>query len=142
MGRAVQEYDGQANQKWALDLTTQSSRGFSKLKTDAFGFAAAPGAEWESGWFGSVTVKTELRCTKGAVEKVSVPAGEFDAVPVACTGSWENSQNPAFKVNGPATAKYWYAPSERNHVKTTFTTLLPNGGGCVDVTWSLTKPKT
>ncbi|WP_428299941.1 hypothetical protein [Hydrogenophaga sp.] len=64
-------------------------------------------------------------CEGRGFEKVRVPAGEFDAFKVECTGTWTRV------FGGSSTGRYdetfWYAPSVRNHVKQVFNSRLTSG---------------
>lgn len=64
-------------------------------------------------------------CEGKGMEKVKVPAGEFDAYRIDCKGRWN------LVVGGNASGSFqqtlWYAPAVRNQVRSTFEDRLPNG---------------
>jgi hypothetical protein len=90
-------------------------------QTNVFHRIAFPlkvGTKWDSknlriGLSGYKT-ETTLSCEAGAIEKVKVPAGEFDAVPITCKGRWRNL---AFGNTDQAKEAYWYAPAVGTNVK-------------------------
>lgn len=64
-------------------------------------------------------------CEGKGMEKVKVPAGEFDAFRIDCKGRW------TLVFGGNASGNFqqtlWYAPAVRNQVRSTFEDRLPNG---------------
>lgn len=61
---------------------------------DTFNFPIVPGKKWEQRMLdkyqdGSV-LRTDLTCEHKKLEKVKVPAGEFDAFPIICKGRWNH----------------------------------------------------
>lgn len=135
------DFNGNSSEeKWGSDLTRTSKVGFTDGgKEDGFGFPMVTGKTWPSSWVrilgSSGTVKTELTCEAFPTEKLTVPAGEFEVVPIVCNGAWTNV---SYRSGDQATAKYWYSPAQRNHVKYSLQSMW-NGNTCVDVTWSLIK---
>lgn len=61
-----------------------------------------------------------------AQERVKVPAGEFDAFKVVCTGFWNSETGSA---SGRGQLRLWYAPAARGSVKLEF-----EGGTTYNVT--------
>lgn len=123
-------------QKVALDFTMVSKVGFTLAKADPFGFPIPRAKPWPSDHIrsGSVgTVKTELICEHRAKERLAVPAGEFEVIPIVCEGTWANI---SFRSGGKSTWKYWYAPAVRNFIKTSVLTFY-QGNTCVDLAWNL-----
>jgi len=64
-------------------------------------------------------------CEGQGMEKVNVPAGEFDAYRIECKGFWTR----VFGGSGSGGFKQtlWYAPAIRNQVKSTYEDRNPNG---------------
>jgi hypothetical protein len=63
---------------------------------------------------GEAEVKWTESCKVTSLEKVKVPAGEFDSVKVECKVSWTNSLN----ANGSGEKIRWYAPQVKRVIKT------------------------
>lgn len=57
----------------------------------------------------------DATCEVMAEEKVTVPAGTFDAVRIDCKGFWNRVFNGS--NNGPFTQKIWYAPAVKAVVR-------------------------
>jgi hypothetical protein len=109
------------------DAATTSGR-FTKLLTlnqkvgdqtnvyEPFAFPLKAGKKWDTKNLrvrsDGTTLETTLSCEAGAIEKVKVPAGEFDAIPIICKGKWRN-------LNTVDQAKNvsWYAPALGANVK-------------------------
>lgn len=64
-------------------------------------------------------------CEGKGMEKIKVPAGEFDAHRIECQGFWTRV------FDGNASGRFqqtlWYAPAVRNEVKSVFENRRPNG---------------
>jgi hypothetical protein len=60
----------------------------------------------------------QLEAAVAAYEKVSVPAGEFDAFRIETKGFWNRRDDTKF--NGRVTMVHWYAPAVRVIVKTEY----------------------
>lgn len=64
-------------------------------------------------------------CEGRGMEKVKVPAGEFDAYRIECKGFWN------LVVGGNASGTFqqtlWYAPAVRNQIRLVFEDRRPNG---------------
>jgi hypothetical protein len=64
-------------------------------------------------------------CEGRGMEKVKVPAGEFDAYRIECKGFWN------LVVGGNASGTFqhtiWYAPAVRNQIRSVFEDRRPNG---------------
>lgn len=67
----------------------------------------------------------DAECEGKGMEKVRVPAGEFDAFKVECKGRWTQVFGGA--RSGQYDDTSWYAPSVRNRVKQVFNTRRSNG---------------
>jgi hypothetical protein len=82
-------------------------------------FPLKPGKKWDTKSVGvrsaGDTLETTLSCEAGEIAKVKVPAGEFDAVPIACNGRWKNLSSGSADQ---ARYVYWYAPAVGWLVKT------------------------
>lgn len=67
----------------------------------------------------------DAECEGRGMEKVQVPAGEFDAYRIECKGFW------TLVFGGNATGSFqqtvWYAPAIRNQVKSIFEDRRPSG---------------
>lgn len=64
-------------------------------------------------------------CEGMGMEKVRVPAGEFDAYLIECKGYW--TQVFGGTARSAYTQKHWYAPAVRNQVKSTYEDRKSNG---------------
>lgn len=57
----------------------------------------------------------QAECSVVAAEKVTVPAGEFDALKMECSGYWNSVFGSV--TNGSFSETIWYAPSVKRYVK-------------------------
>ena len=64
-------------------------------------------------------------CEGVGVEKVKVPAGEFDAYRIECKGHWTRVFGGTSRTSYQQTL--WYAPAIRNQVKSVYEDFKPNG---------------
>lgn len=67
----------------------------------------------------------EAECEGKGMEKVKVPAGEFDAYRIECKGFF--TQVFGGTARSAYQQTYWYAPAVRNHVKSTYEDRKSNG---------------
>jgi hypothetical protein len=87
-----------------------------------FAFPLAVGKKWsfdyvQKGKTTPYTTRWQYDAEVMAVEKVKVPAGEFDAFKVVYKGYWNNQTGSG---GGSATVTNWYAPAARATVRTEF----------------------
>ncbi|MCM8598777.1 MAG: hypothetical protein NFW04_08985 [Candidatus Accumulibacter sp.] len=70
-------------------------------------------------------------CEVKAMDKVTVPAGTFDAFRVECEGAWQRMSElqKAWVNSGRIEESYWYAPSVNNVVKSTYVMYGGKKGG-------------
>ena len=61
--------------------------------------------------------RSQLEAEVVAYEKVTVPAGSFDAFKIEAKGFWNND---AARSNGRSKSVYWYAPAARAVVRTEY----------------------
>lgn len=66
----------------------------------------------------------EMAYKVGPPERVTVPAGTFEAIPIEASGTWRNFTTGA---SGIAMEKRWYAPAARNMVRRTWVTRYAGG---------------
>jgi hypothetical protein len=71
-------------------------------------------------------------CEVKAEEKVTVPAGNFDAVRIECSGYWNRVFGGTF--TGRQVETIWYAPKISRMVKFQFTDYYSSGGGVFNKT--------
>lgn len=71
-------------------------------------------------------------CEVKGQEKVSVPAGTFDAVRIDCGGYWNRVFGGVF--SGRVTETHWYAPKISRVVKTQYTDYNSGSGGIFNKT--------
>jgi len=99
---------------------------------DTFNFPIVPGKKWEQRMLVNSQIngplRTDLTCEHGPLEKVSVPAGEFEAYRFVCKGQWTNL---TFGNSDSATYTYWYSPEVKNFVKIEVLTWF-RGSYCAD----------
>lgn len=68
--------------------------------------------------------RMEMSFKVGSAERITVPAGTFDAVPIDGRGYWYNLTTGS---SGAAIEKRWYAPSARAMIRRTWVTRNANG---------------
>jgi hypothetical protein len=68
--------------------------------------------------------RMELSFKVGAPERVTVPAGTFDTVPIDARGYWYNLTTGA---SGAAVEKRWYAPLAKSVIRRTWVTRYADG---------------
>lgn len=88
---------------------------------------------------GSGTTYYSGDCEGRGMEKVRVPAGEYDAVKMECKGTWTRVFGGSF--TGQFDETVWYAPAVRNRVKQVFNTRRSNGTPDIKVIVELTEYK-
>lgn len=108
---------------------------------DTLAFPLTVGKSWERRQWGMTSsgaaLKTDLVCEAKALEKVTVPAGEFEAVQIVCKGRWNNV---TFGTGDIATYTDWYAPAVKGMVKREVVTWY-RGTYCADTQALLLKFK-
>lgn len=106
---------------------------------ETFNFPMITGKTWERRRLIKMSsggaLKTDLSCEHKPMEKVTVPAGEFEAIPILCKGRWNNL---AAGTSDMATYTDWYAPAVKNFVKQEVVTWY-RGSYCADTETVLLK---
>lgn len=91
-------------------------------------FPLEPGKTWDSRWKWinprGHDGRMEMTYKVSGVERVRVPAGEFDAVVIDGRGSWYNTSRHS---TGVVVERRWYAPSVQRIVRRTWVTRYSNG---------------
>lgn len=99
---------------------------------ETFNFPMVSGKKWEQHMLVKMSsggvLQTDLTCEHKKLEKVTVPAGEFEAIPIVCKGRWNNLTSGNADV---ATYTYWYSPAVKNLVKHEVVTWF-RGSYCAD----------
>lgn len=106
---------------------------------ETFNFPMVSGKKWEQRMLVKTSsggvLQTDLTCEHKKLEKITVPAGEFEAIPIVCKGRWSNLTTRSADA---ATYSYWYSPAVKNVVKREVVTWL-NGSYCADMETVLMK---
>ena len=69
----------------------------------------------------------DLDCVAKAYEKVTVPAGTFDAFRIECEGRW-SVKTSDYHFRGRLWNSHWYAPAVQQEVRVVWRTYRNNGG--------------
>lgn len=106
---------------------------------ETFNFPMTAGKTWERHRLTKMSaggaLQTDLKCEQKKMEKLTVPAGEFDVVPIVCKGRWNNL---AAGTGDVATYTDWYSPIVKNFVKQEVVTWY-RGAYCADTETVLMK---
>lgn len=106
---------------------------------ETFNFPMVSGKKWERRRLVKMSsggaLQTDLTCEHKKSEKVTVPAGEFETIPIVCKGRWNNL---AARTSDVATYTDWYSPVVKNFVKQEVVTWY-RGNYCADTETVLIK---
>lgn len=101
-------------------------------------FPLEPGKTWSSKyeWINARNRHGQLDMSYkvGQPERVTVPAGTFEAIPIEASGTWRNFTTGA---SGIAMEKRWYAPAARTMVRRTWVTRYAGGAPDQDTVFEL-----
>lgn len=103
-----------------------------------YNFPIENGKKWDQRMLENISsgvLQTDVSCEHGKFEKLTVPAGEFDSVPIICKGRWNNLTS---RNSDSATYSYWYSPVVKNIVKREVFTYF-RGNVCADTETVLLK---
>ena len=109
------------------DLNATSMSGSEKYEKLYYKWPLEPGKKWISQFKGDIApatanaapqvITTTLNVEVKGWEKLSTPAGEFNALKIVAKGNWTVSNSTLANGSGTFTATRWYSPDAKSDVQ-------------------------